>query len=104
LVYGYGRECGSALVEHEDVRLVSFTGGTATGRVVGRVASEMFKKVSLELGGKNAMLVFDDCDLTSAVATAKRASFSNQGEICLCASRILVQESIYEEFLNKFVE
>lgn len=103
LVHGYGRECGSAITAHDDVKLVSFTGGTETGRVVGRIASEKFKKLSLELGGKNPMIVFDDCNLDEVVHLAKRASFTNQGEVCLCCSRILVQDSIYDKFMEKFI-
>lgn len=101
-VYGYGRECGNAIVSHPDVNLISFTGGTQTGRVVGSIASQGFKKLSLELGGKNSLLIMDDCNIDTAVTLAKRACFTNQGEICLCASRVLVQESIYDEFVDKF--
>ena len=104
LVHGYGGECGSTLVSHPLVDLVSFTGGTHTGKIVGSVASGLLKKVSLECGGKNALLVFGDADLTKAVQLAKRASFANTGQVCLCPSRILVHSSIYDEFLKQFVE
>jgi aminomuconate-semialdehyde/2-hydroxymuconate-6-semialdehyde dehydrogenase len=86
------------------VALVSFTGGTVTGRKVGAIASAQFKKLSLELGGKNASIVFADADLDKAVAGTARAAFANQGEICLCSSRILVQASVYDEFVRRFVK
>jgi len=104
LVHGLGHEAGQAIVEHPDIGAVSFTGGTSTGAIVGRTASERFKKVSLELGGKNATVVFDDCDMDKAVSGAIRAGFANQGQVCLCGSRLLVQEGIYDEFVAAFVE
>jgi aminomuconate-semialdehyde/2-hydroxymuconate-6-semialdehyde dehydrogenase len=104
LVHGYGREAGQALVEDRNVSLVSFTGGTATGVQVGKTASSQFKKLSLELGGKNSMVVFDDCDFEKSVELAKRAAFSNSGQICLCTSRIFIQESIYDMFVTEFIK
>jgi aminomuconate-semialdehyde/2-hydroxymuconate-6-semialdehyde dehydrogenase len=104
LVHGLGHEAGQAIVEHPDIGAISFTGGTSTGAIVGRTASERFKKVSLELGGKNATVVFDDCDVDKAVNGAIRAGFANQGQVCLCGSRLLVQEGIYDEFVAAFVE
>ncbi len=104
ILHGYGKEVGQAIVEHKDIAAVSFTGGTETGKIIGKTAAEQFKKVSLELGGKNATIIFEDCDLQEAVDNAVRSSFSNQGEICLCGSRILVQNSIYEKFKKVFVE
>jgi aminomuconate-semialdehyde/2-hydroxymuconate-6-semialdehyde dehydrogenase len=104
LVHGLGHECGQALVEHPDVGAISFTGGTSTGAIVGQTAGARFKKVSLELGGKNATLVFDDCDLEKAVQGAVRAGFANQGQVCLCGSRVLVQRGIYDTFTRRFVE
>eukprot|EP01080_Neovahlkampfia_damariscottae_P004709 gene4709-8293_t len=104
LVHGYGREAGQAIVEDEDTPLISFTGGTATGVQVAKTASSKFKKLSLELGGKNSMVVFDDCDFEKSVALAARASFANQGEICLCCSRLFIQESIYDKFVDAFVK
>ena len=104
LVHGLGGEVGQALVEHPDIGAISFTGGTATGAIVGRTASERFKKVSLELGGKNATVVFDDCDLDKAVAGAVRAGFANQGQVCLCGSRVLVQRGIFDAFKARYVE
>lgn len=103
LVLGTGGEAGAPLVAHPEVPLVSFTGGTATGAQVAATAAPLFKKVSLELGGKNPTLVFADADLDAAVAGAVRAGFTNQGEICLCGSRVLVEASIYDEFLTRFV-
>ena len=103
LIHGYGPEAGAPLVGHPGVKAVSFTGGTATGVHVAASAAPMFKKLSLELGGKNATLVFDDCDFDAAVAGAARAAFLNQGQICLCGSRLLVQRGIYERFVDAFV-
>ena len=103
LVHGLGSEAGQALTEHPEVAAVSFTGGTSTGAIVARSASPQFKKVSLELGGKNPTLVFADCDFEKAVEGAVRAAFTNQGEICLCGSRVLVEESICEKFTEAFV-
>lgn len=103
IVFGYGWKAGEAIVSHPLVRAISFTGGTVTGRRIQEIASLTNKKISLELGGKNANIIFADCDLEAAVATSLRSSFANQGEICLCGSRILVQKDIYNEFLNKFI-
>jgi aminomuconate-semialdehyde/2-hydroxymuconate-6-semialdehyde dehydrogenase len=102
MIFGLGSSAGAALASHPDVPLVSFTGGTATGRKILEASIPRFKKTSLELGGKNAALVFADCDLAEAVITSVRSAFQNQGEICLCNSRILVEESIYEKFVEKF--
>ena len=104
IVHGYGNDAGQRIVAHPDVKGVSFTGGTTTGAHVGATAAPHFKKVSLELGGKNATLVFDDADLPSAVAGAVRAGFTNQGQVCLCGSRVLVQRGIYERFVGAFVD
>jgi aminomuconate-semialdehyde/2-hydroxymuconate-6-semialdehyde dehydrogenase len=104
LVHGFGGEAGASIVGHADIKAVSFTGGTVTGRTVAATAAPMFKKLSLELGGKNATVVFDDCDLDAAVAGALRAGFENQGEICLCGSRLLVQRGIYDRFVARYVE
>jgi aminomuconate-semialdehyde/2-hydroxymuconate-6-semialdehyde dehydrogenase len=102
IVFGTGAGAGAALTAHPDVPLISFTGGTATGRRVLEAGIPRFKKTSLELGGKNAALVFADCDLAEAVITSVRSAFQNQGEICLCNSRILVEEPVYEKFVEKF--
>lgn len=103
IVHGSGRYAGSALVAHEDVPLISFTGGTMTGKIVAATAAPLFKKVSLEMGGKNATVVFADSDLDKAAATAVRAAFTNQGQVCLCGSRLLVQDVIFDAFMDKFV-
>ncbi len=98
LVHGLGGEAGQALVEHPDVRAISFTGGTATGARVAATAAPLFKKLSLELGGKNPTLVFADCDFEAAVEGTVRAGFQNQGQVCLCGSRVLVEASIADRF------
>jgi len=103
IVHGSGAKTGAALVAHPKVRLVSFTGGTTTGRKVAASAASMFKKVSLELGGKNPAVVFNDCDLDKTVEGVTRGVFLNSGQICLCCPRILVQREIYETFRDRFV-
>jgi len=103
LVHGNGIDAGAPLVAHKGVDFVSFTGGTATGEKVAASAAPSFKKLSLELGGKNSSIVFSDCDMSSAVSGVARAGFLNQGQICLCGSRILVEGAIYEEFRERFV-
>ena len=103
LVHGDGMGAGSPLVSHENISLVSFTGGTSTGSIVAKAAASSFKKLSLELGGKNASIIFDDCNLENTVKGVVRSGFLNQGQVCLCGSRILVQEKIYDDFVKKFV-
>jgi aminomuconate-semialdehyde/2-hydroxymuconate-6-semialdehyde dehydrogenase len=103
IVHGFGANAGQALVEHPDVRLVSFTGGTVTGRRVGQTAALTFKKLSLELGGKNATVVFADCDFEKTVAGAVRAAFANQGQVCLCGSRLYVERPIFDKFVDAMV-
>lgn len=102
LVHGLGPEVGQALVEHPDVRAISFTGGTSTGAHVGAAAGARFKKLSLELGGKNATLVFADADFDAAVDGAVRAGFTNTGQVCLCGSRILVERGLHDRFVDAF--
>ena len=104
LVCGLGKTVGEAIVRHPDVKVVSFTGSTLVGRHIAKVASPMMKRLSLELGGKNAALVFSDANLEQAVPNLIRGAFLNQGEICLCTSRIYVHEAIYEKFLDRYVE
>jgi aminomuconate-semialdehyde/2-hydroxymuconate-6-semialdehyde dehydrogenase len=104
LVHGDGAGAGSPLVAHPEVDLISFTGGTSTGEKVAASAAPMFKKISLELGGKNSSIVFADCDMEKTVAGVVRSGFLNQGQVCLCGSRILVESSVYDEFEAKFVE
>lgn len=98
ILHGYGPEVGQAIVENQSIQGISFTGGTQTGKIVAATAAPMFKKLSLELGGKNATIVTDDIDIESVAKDVARASFLNSGQICLCGSRILVQSSIYEKF------
>lgn len=104
IVHGLGPKVGSALVSHEKISAISFTGGTKTGAEIARVAAPMFKKLSLELGGKNPNIIFADCDFDKAVKESVRSSFTNQGEICLCGSRIFIERSIYDKFKAAFVE
>jgi aminomuconate-semialdehyde/2-hydroxymuconate-6-semialdehyde dehydrogenase len=103
IVHGLGGKAGQALTAHRDVPLISFTGGTVTGAKVAAAAAPLFKKLSLELGGKNPNVVFADADLDEAVATSIRSSFWNQGEICLCGSRIFVERSIHDRFVESFI-
>jgi len=103
IVHGTGFEAGEAICTHPTIKAVSFTGGTKTGARIAGIAAPLFKKLSLELGGKNPVLIFDDADFDAMLATTLRSSFSNQGEICLCGSRIFVQEGIYERFRSEFV-
>ena len=104
IVHGLGPKVGSAIVSHKDVKAISFTGGTKTGEEIARTAAPMFKKLSLELGGKNPNIIFADCDYEEMLTTTIRSSFSNQGEICLCGSRIFVERPLYEQFKGDFVE
>ena len=101
MLFGYGAETGQALLDHPDVDLLSFTGGTSTGQRVALAAAQGQKKVSLELGGKNASIVLADADISKAARVCARAGFLNQGQICLAGSRILVHESRYAAFLEK---
>ena len=103
VLHGLGPEVGEAMVTHPDIAAVSFTGGTTTGaRIAGHVAPK-FKKMSLELGGKNPAIIFEDADFEDALRTTLRSSFANQGQICLCGSRILIQRSIYDKFKEALV-
>jgi aminomuconate-semialdehyde/2-hydroxymuconate-6-semialdehyde dehydrogenase len=104
IVHGLGPEVGQAIIEHPKIKAISFTGGTKTGENIARTAAPMFKKISLELGGKNPNLIFADCDYEKMLNTTVRSSFANQGQICLCGSRILVEQTIYERFKNDFLE
>jgi len=103
IVHGLGPKVGNAIVSHKDIPLISFTGGTVTGKQIASIAAPMFKKLSLELGGKNPNLIFADCDYEKMLSTTMLSSFANQGQICLCGSRIFVERSIYEKFKNDFV-
>ncbi len=103
IVFGTGARAGDALVAHPDVPLISFTGGTETASVIGQRAAPFYKKTSFELGGKNPGLIFADADLDAAVAASLRSAFLNQGEICLCTSRLLIEASIFDVFATRFV-
>lgn len=103
IVHGYGAEAGQALVQHPQVKAVSFTGGTKTGKQIAQQAAPLLKKVSLELGGKNPCIVFADSAWKKNIDTIVRSAYANQGQICLCMSRVLVEESIYEEFKEAFI-
>ena len=98
ILHGLGPQVGMAMVAHPKIKAISFTGGTKTGQTISSVAAPMFKKLSLELGGKNPCIVFNDCDYDKTLSEVSRLAFSNQGQICLCGSRILIQKDIYEKF------
>lgn len=104
ILHGEGGAVGDAIVKHTKIKAISFTGGTKTGEYIARTAAPMFKKLSLELGGKNPNIIFADCDFDEMLSTTLRSSFANQGQICLCGSRIFVERPIYEKFKSAFVE
>jgi aminomuconate-semialdehyde/2-hydroxymuconate-6-semialdehyde dehydrogenase len=104
VIHGTGPSAGAPLVSHPEVKAISFTGGTATGRIIARTASDTLKKVSLELGGKNPTIIFEDANLEAAADAAMEAAFANQGQICLCGSRILIQKSVYEKVKKMLVQ
>lgn len=103
ILHGTGPSCGSAIVAHPQIKAVSFTGSTRAGKEIAAVAAPMFKKLSLELGGKNPNIIFADCDWDKMMRTTLQSSFANQGQICLCGSRILVEASVYEKFKEEFI-
>ena len=104
IVHGTGTVTGEAIVKHPDIKAISFTGSTKAGERIASLAAPKFKKLSLELGGKNPTIIFADCDWEKMMSDTIRSSFSNQGEICLCGSRILIEESVYEKFKTTFVD
>jgi len=104
VVHGAGARAGAAIVSHPQVNTISFTGGTVTGARISQAAAPHFKKLALEMGGKNPNIVFADADLELALETSVQSSFSNQGQICLCGSRILVEQSVYDDFVSGLVE
>lgn len=104
ILHGQGSTAGDALVSHSDIKAVSFTGGTATGKLIAERTATSFKKLSLEMGGKNPAIIFADCDYEKTLDTLVRSSFSNQGQICLCSSRILIEDSIYGQFKTDFAQ
>lgn len=103
IVHGYGNKVGAAISAHAQIPCISFTGGTRTGREIARTAAPMFKKISLELGGKNPAIIFADCNYDEMLETTLRSSFANQGQICLCGSRVFVERPLYERFKKDFV-
>lgn len=103
IIHGKGETTGEAIVEHPEIKAISFTGSTRAGKRIASIAAPMFKKLSLELGGKNPNIIFADCNWEKMMKTTIQSSFSNQGQICLCGSRILVEESIYDRFKDQFV-
>lgn len=103
IVHGLGPKAGEAIVSHPKIKAISFTGGTKTGEHIARTAAPMFKKLSLELGGKNPNVIFADCNYDKMLAITVRSSFANQGQICLCGSRIFVEKSIFERFKKDFI-
>ncbi|MBL6657695.1 MAG: aldehyde dehydrogenase [Flavobacteriales bacterium] len=104
IVHGYGHKVGAAITSHPDTPVISFTGGTVTGAKIAEVAAPMFKKLSLELGGKNPNIIFADANFEDALEMSLKASFRNQGQICLCGSRLFIEDRIYEKFKAAFVE
>jgi len=104
IVHGTGNTTGEAIIKHPEIKAISFTGSTRAGARIASVAAPMFKKLSLELGGKNPNIVFSDCDWDKMMKTTVQSSFSNQGQICLCGSRILIEKNVYEKFKTEFVE
>lgn len=104
IIHGLGAITGQAIVEHPNIKAISFTGGTRTGAHIAKIAAPMFKKLSLELGGKNPNIIFSDCDYDKMISTTVQSSFSNQGQICLCGSRIFVEQSIYNRFKSDFTK
>jgi aminomuconate-semialdehyde/2-hydroxymuconate-6-semialdehyde dehydrogenase len=104
IVHGTGPNVGAAITVHPKINTISFTGGTVTGRKVAEACAPLFKKISLELGGKNPNIVFADADLDAAIAGSVRSSFANQGQICLCGSRVFVERSAYKDFVERFID
>jgi aminomuconate-semialdehyde/2-hydroxymuconate-6-semialdehyde dehydrogenase len=104
VIHGTGPNVGSAITAHPKINTISFTGGTATGRKVAEACAPLFKKMSLELGGKNPNIIFADADLDAAIAGSVRSSFANQGQVCLCGSRVFVERSAYKDFVERFID
>ena len=104
ILHGTGQNIGEKIVKHSDIKAISFTGGTKTGKIINNMASPLLKKVSLELGGKNPIIVFDDCNYKKMLQATVKSSFANQGQICLCGERIFVQETLYNKFKKDFIK
>ena len=102
ILHGTGSSCGEAIVKHPGIKAISFTGSTRAGAQIATIAAPQFKKLSLELGGKNPNIIFEDCNWEKMMKTTMQSSFSNQGQICLCGSRILIQSSVYDKFKEEF--
>ena len=103
IIHGQGSIAGDAIISHPKIKAVSFTGGTATGELIAQKTASSFKKLSLEMGGKNPAIIFSDCNYANMLETVIRSSFSNQGQVCLCSSRILIEKSIYDKFKKDFI-
>lgn len=104
IVHGTGQHCGEAIVKHPEIKAISFTGSTKAGERIASIAAPMFKKLSLELGGKNPNIIFNDCNWEKMLTQTIRSSFANQGQICLCGSRVLIERSAYDNFKKYFIE
>src|SRR5260370_15822300 len=104
VVHGTGPNVGAGITAHPKINTISFTGGTVTGKKVAEACAPLFKKVSLELGGKNPNIIFADADLDAAIAGSVRSSFANQGQVCLCGSRVFVERSVYKDFVDRFID
>ena len=103
IIHGYGSKVGTTISTHPEIKAISFTGGTKTGADISKHAAPMFKKLSLELGGKNPTIIFADCNFEEMMTTTLRSAFQNQGEICFCGSRIFVEKPLYDKFKKEFV-
>jgi aminomuconate-semialdehyde/2-hydroxymuconate-6-semialdehyde dehydrogenase len=103
IIHGQGITAGDALINHKGVQAISFTGGTATGKIIAQKTAAYFKKLSLEMGGKNPAIIFTDCNYNKMLETVVQSSFSNQGQICLSSSRILIQTEIFQRFKSDFI-
>ena len=104
IIHGYGHKVGEAMTTHPAIKAISFTGSTTTGRTIAQSTAPLFKKLSLEMGGKNPNIIFSDCDYDKMLSTTLKSSFANQGQICLCGSRIYVQRDLYDRFVKDFCE
>ena len=104
IIHGVGNKAGQPIIDHPQIKAISFTGGTSTGKRIAQTAAPMFKKLSLELGGKNPNIIFADCDFDQMMVDTLRSSFSNNGQICLCGSRIYVERPLYEQFRDELVK
>ncbi len=104
IIHGDGAKVGAAITCHPKVKAITFTGSTRVGKAIAQAAAPFFKKTSLEMGGKNPNIIFADCQYDQMLQTTIRSSFSNQGQICLCGSRIFIEASLYKQFKQDFVD